>query len=180
MWSKPAMLLSSAIKILSFMFLHESDSYKVRYYIFLALTRFCLVWRLAQNDQKKLFLFELNEFNFEFVAEGAHRYHLNNIKNILNYQSLPITTTEIDEFDGLDPWVQWLSIHLGLSRKIHGVTYLGEVYTTKRKVIWRQLAELADVKWLVWGVINTPIDSTIGSQAFVPDPWSNHGSVYPR
>ena len=80
-------------------------------------------------------------------------------------------TKEINEFDGLDPWVQWLSIHLGIPREIHGVTHLGELSNSNNKVIWHQLTNSANIKWLVWGVINTPIGCKNGCQAFVPDPW---------
>ena len=74
------------------------------------------------------------------------------------------------EHQGLDPWVQWVSIHSGKPLKEHNIKRLGD---TKNKIAIRfgiqyqkYLVRIAEL-----GVMNAPCGNKSGI-SFVPDPWS--------
>ena len=79
---------------------------------------------------RKLLIIELNEFNTDLLRRGSNELGLSNIQRMLNMKYSQ-TFTENLEHGELDPWVQWVSVHLGLPHRIHKVTRLGELPNSK-------------------------------------------------
>src|ERR1700726_1284267 len=88
------------------------------------------------------------------------------------YQSKIFTTTADDSAeDVLAPWVQWYSIHTGLSTKKHGVRHLGEGVGCRDVDLWHLLLERGH-RVINWSSMNTaPIRHPNGM--YFPDPWTN-------
>ena len=74
---------------------------------------------------KKLFLFELNEFNFDFLKKYSKIYNLKFLKKLLKLQYKKLKCDSLREMQGLDPWTQWVNIHTGKTSK-HKLLQIGE------------------------------------------------------
>ena len=122
---------------------------------------------------------ELNEFDPVFLEKNAKKLKLKNILYFLNLNYSETFTLESKEHHGLDPWVQWVSIHSGLPFSKHKIARLGQTKTQKNKQIWNKLGDYYKLKWGVWGVMNAPCGSKKGRCFFVPDPWAFDEKAYP-
>jgi hypothetical protein len=126
----------------------------------------------------RLILLEINEFNPQFMEEAASRYGLNNLSKLL---ALPSATTEaFDEVEhnGLDPWVQWVSIHTGVSSEEHKIIRLGEVDTLLHQQIWQVLSD-SNISSGVWGAMNAVRGDAKNCKFFLPDPWVYMEDAHP-
>jgi hypothetical protein len=117
--------------------------------------------------QQLLFL-EFNEINFESVAYYADRGRLPNLKRLIanGWQ----TTTSEDQYENIEPWIQWVTAHTGKTLAEHGVFRLGDIVKTDLPQIWEQL----EASGLRVGAIS-PMNAKhrVRSPAFfVPDPWT--------
>ena len=121
--------------------------------------------------KKRIFLIELNEFSEDLLRLGANKLKLRNIKKLLLLKSSETTTQDRIEHYGLDPWVQWVSIHTGTSSKEHKVKHLGDVGYLKKNQIWEKLGDLGYSSG-IWGVMNGSLKKTKYSHFFLPDPWT--------
>jgi len=124
-------------------------------------------------------LIELNEFNANLLAASAHKYNLNNIKELLNYNHYPTIANECEERFGLDPWVQWVSVHIGLAAKDHKIGHLGETSTLAGIQIWEKLGGMG-FKTGVWGPMNSRRGNSLNNLFYFPDPWSFNEVAYPK
>ena len=74
---------------------------------------------------KKLILLELNEINFDavsfYIAKGE------SLPGFIKLIDQGIITTSAEaEYENLEPWVQWPSVHTGKTFKEHNVFRLGD------------------------------------------------------
>ena len=135
--------------------------------------------RSKPPPQKRLLLVELNEFSTELLERGARDLGLANIARLL---TMPATQTKTDdqvEHRGLDPWVQWVSVHTGQPSTVHGVLHLGD---TPDKLGLRQLWEVLDLRGTssgVWGAMNATRGDARLCKFFLPDPWTFSEPAYP-
>ena len=74
-----------------------------------------------------MFLLEINEFDPELMQLAATSLGCKNLQRLLSFQHSQTTTLDQHERFGLDPWVQWVSIHTGKTSAEHGVGHLGDV-----------------------------------------------------
>ncbi len=126
-----------------------------------------------------MLIIELNEFDPVFLKEKAKELHLKNILYFLNLKHSKTYTLDKKEHHGLDPWVQWVSIHTGKPFKEHKVSRLGQTSSQKEEQIWNRISNLNSKRWGVWGVMNAPCGSQKGRDFFIPDPWSFEEVAYP-
>ena len=57
----------------------------------------------------------------DLLQKGADIFGLSNIKKILSFEHSKTTCDENLERHGLDPWVQWVSVHTGTRMDNHRV-----------------------------------------------------------
>ena len=126
-----------------------------------------------------MLIVELNEFDPEFLKQSSKKLNLKNIQKIFNLKHSKTTTNETVEHHGLDPWVQWVSIHTGVKFANHKISRLGETKIQSRDQIWNKLSKEKNIKCGVWGVINAPSAGLKGDNFFLPDPWSFEEEAYP-
>tara|TARA_Y200000002_G_scaffold44825_2_gene32466 strand:- start:922 stop:2211 length:1290 start_codon:yes stop_codon:yes gene_type:complete len=126
-----------------------------------------------------LLVVELNEFDPVFLRKNAIKLKLQNILYFLNLNYTETFTLEEKEHHGLDPWVQWVSIHSGLPFSKHKIARLGQTKKQNNIQIWNKLGENYKLTWGVWGVMNAPCGNNKGRCFFVPDPWSFDEIAYP-
>ena len=79
----------------------------------------------------------------------------------------------MERIDEVEPWIQWVSAHTGLTLAEHGIFRLGDIVSHELPQIWEQLEESG----LRVGAIS-PMNAKhrLHKPAFfVPDPWTQTG-----
>ena len=66
-----------------------------------------------QSIKESLLVIELNEFNIDLLKKGVKKLKLKNIEKILKFNHSNTLCYDNLERHGLDPWVQWVSVHTG-------------------------------------------------------------------
>ena len=128
---------------------------------------------------KKLTFIELNEFNLDLLVKYAKKYNLKNLKRILKSNHTKTNAYDQKEHFGLDPWVQWVSIHTGKPSNIHQIRGIGESFNLKHLQIWDYLGK-NKISTGVWGVMNGINKGDKKCKFFVPDPWSYSQECFPN
>jgi len=128
---------------------------------------------------KKLFLFELNEFNLEFLKKYSKLYNLKYIKKLLKLKYQKTACDSLREMQGLDPWTQWVNVHTGQTSKKHNLLQIGESQNLKHPQIWDYLSK-KKISSGVWGGMNTKNNDNIYNNVFFPDPWNFSQAIKPN
>lgn len=126
-----------------------------------------------------LLLVELNEFSVGLFRKATESMDLPHVRQLLSLRHTATTTDDVIEHHGLDPWVQWVSVHTGRPSGDHGVLHLGD---TPGQLGARQLWEvLADrgIRSGVWGAMNATRGEADTCDFFLPDPWTFSEPAYP-
>ena len=126
----------------------------------------------------KLLLLEINEFSPEYLKTLADQYDLANIKHILKWNCTKTIAYDEQEHNGLDPWVQWVSIHTGVPSSKHNIIRLGEVDQLESRQIWEELSERGITSG-IWGAMNATKGNADKCCFFLPDPWVYMESAFP-
>jgi hypothetical protein len=126
--------------------------------------------KIGLRMNKSLILLELNEINFEAV-----RLYLDEGLNLPAFQKIMdgyfITTTSECEYDLLEPWIQWPSIHTGKRYSDHKVFRLGDFVNSKEEQIFEKL-EKSGLKIGAISAMNA-VNRLEGPAYFIPDPWTS-------
>lgn len=121
-------------------------------------------------------MLEFNELCPHLLVEFREQGKLPNFQRL--YKESAIYTTDADEAaPHLEPWIQWMSIHSGLSYREHGAFHLGD----GRNVTQKCLAELlsnAGIRVGVFASMNTNYQTLNGY--YIPDPWDAHAKPSPN
>jgi len=121
---------------------------------------------------------ELNEFNRELFAKAAQAMELPMIERVLAMQWTKTITQDKEERHGLDPWVQWVSVHTGKPSHLHGIEHLGDVSRLAAKQIWEVLNENG-ISTGIWGAMNAKSSKHSKCLFFFPDPWTVSENAHP-
>jgi hypothetical protein len=113
---------------------------------------------------------ELNEVNFDLVEAYTPDSGLDNFRRLLDEYRRYRTEAE-PEYENVEPWIQWVTVHTGLDLAGHGIFRLGDVVEHEHEQIWEKIErELG----LTVGAIS-PMNartSVKNSPFFLPDPWT--------
>jgi hypothetical protein len=122
------------------------------------------------RNEKMLLFLELNEVNFEYLEGYIARGFLPNFKAFLGQNGYAETTSE-ENYEELEPWIQWVTAHTGLTLAEHSIFRLGDITSADIEQIWEKLA----ARGLSVGAIS-PMNAKCrleDADFFVPDPWTN-------
>ncbi len=129
---------------------------------------------MSGNGQR-IILMEFNELSpvliDRFVGEGT----LPNFRKLRDQSHCYVTDAQA-RHPNLEPWIQWTTVHSGLSYQEHGVTRLDEGHKLKQKCVWDLLSDAGLRVW-VCGTMNARYESDING-AVLPDPWAS--KIEPR
>lgn len=118
------------------------------------------------KQNKKLILIQLNEINFNFL----NLYNSAKLKNLNQISTSMIKSVSENEYEKLEPWIQWVSVYTGKTAKEHGVFRLGDIVNNKMD----QIFEIVESKGYSVGAI-MPMNASNRLQKakyFLPDPWT--------
>lgn len=120
---------------------------------------------------KHVILLELNEINFDLVAKyvATEPKRFPALRRLLSGKS--IRTTCEQKYEELEPWIQWPSVHTGLSYKEHGIFRLGDIVGSDAT----QVFEYIEKEGYSVGVVSAMnAENRLKKPAyFIPDPWTN-------
>ena len=116
-----------------------------------------------------LILLELNEINFDVVRHYIDSgIKLNGYERLLQF--LSITTHAEDQYDHLEPWIQWPSVHTGKTFKEHNIFRLGDAVNSTDDQIFEQVERAG---WSVGAISPMNAANKLNKPAyFIPDPWT--------
>lgn len=80
--------------------------------------------------------------------------------------------------DALNPWIQWFSIHTGLTADKHKVRRLNEAKNFKGAFLWDTLSDSGYSCWIC-GSMNANYRENFRGE-LLPDPWSTDVTSYPQ
>lgn len=124
---------------------------------------------------QNIFLIQLNELNFEiiskYLSDPKNRYRFHNFKKITT-EFKSFKTYGEEEYENLEPWIQWTSVNLGKKFKDHKIFRLGDIVRYKEK---EQIFEKIEKKGFKVGAISPMnVDNRLESPSyFIPDPWTD-------
>jgi hypothetical protein len=130
---------------------------------------------------KPLTLLEINELNFDivrlYIAQSPGRFP--NFERLL--QTEYRETSSEASYEKLEPWIQWVSAHSGMTADEHGVFRLGDAVKTE----FPQLLGTLEKKGLRVGGVSpmNMANQTRQPAYFIPDPWTQtptDGSVWSK
>lgn len=118
---------------------------------------------------KKMISLQLNELNFEYIEKYIQLGYLPNFKDFFAQHGFVRTDSE-NEHRLAQPWIQWPTVHTGLSYAEHGVYRLGDINKVEQPLIYEVLEE----QGLKVGAISpfNAKNNTKKAAFFVPDPWT--------
>lgn len=125
-----------------------------------------------------MILLEINEFNPGLLQKAADKLELKNLKRLCEFSKTETESEEKEERFGLDPWVQWPSIHTGTPASKHGLYHLADAYRLKEDQIWDVLSKNGQTCG-VWGAMNAKLNSKENIAFYFPDPWTYTELAYP-
>lgn len=132
-------------------------------------------------SSKPLTLLEINELNFDIVrqylAQSPGRFP--NFEKLM--QSECRETSSEASYEKLEPWIQWVSAHSGMTADEHGVFRLGDAVKTE----FPQLLGTLESKGLRVGGVSpmNMANQTRQPAYFIPDPWTQtptDGSIWSK
>ncbi|MGB4497549.1 MAG: hypothetical protein WBI40_02520 [Methylococcaceae bacterium] len=130
------------------------------------------------NTDKNLIFLECNELSpfllDKFIKQGI----LPNFKKFYEASEIFTTITDVSEPDVLEPWIQWYSIHTGLSYEQHNVFRLTDGAYAEHEDLWQVLQKNGRTVGN-FSSMNVRRGNPPGN-FFVPDPWCSNQNPYPE
>lgn len=121
------------------------------------------------GNKKKLIFIQLNEINFDILEKYRSKFTFKFFNNFF-FDNLKKTHSEQD-YDLLEPWIQWVSIHTGKSAKEHNIFRLGDI----KNFFYEQIFEKIEKKGKSVGAIASmnAKNNLLNPEYFISDPWTN-------
>lgn len=131
------------------------------------------------NSSKNVLIIELNEFNVELLEAAVSQIPLAALEKVLSFTKTHYKTQDRYNSGYLEPWVQWVSIHTGVSAKTHRIKHLGDVPDLGFNQCWETLSQ-HDITTGIWGVMNGARKTASNTLFFLPDPWTFSEEASPK
>ncbi|MES1261397.1 MAG: alkaline phosphatase family protein, partial [Acidobacteriota bacterium] len=127
--------------------------------------------------KNSVILLEFNELcptlMTEFIAGG----HLPNFSRLYDEAFVYVSDAEA-KAPALEPWIQWITVHTGLTHEQHGVYDLGDGHKVRAPRVWDLLKRAGKTSWIC-GSMNTDFEKPFEA-LFLPDPWSAGVRPFPE
>jgi hypothetical protein len=123
----------------------------------------------------RLFLIEFNELCPSLLEQFMDEGELPNFWRF--YESATVFTTDAGEKEPyLEPWIQWPTVHSGLTFAEHRIFHLGDGRNLTKKCVGELLSD-AGVPVGICGSMNLNYGRLNGY--LLPDPWDKEGMAHP-
>ena len=116
-----------------------------------------------------VFFLQLNEINFDYIDEYIRLGYLPTFKKVFEQHGYVETTSET-EHHLANPWIQWPTVHTGMSYDEHRIFRLGDIVKHDYDMIY-EVIENAGYSVGALAAFNAK-NTTSNAKFFVPDPWT--------
>ncbi len=121
-------------------------------------------------NTNKTILLGLNELNFDFINYYVNNGLLPNFKSIFKNNKIIRTRSE-KEYNLLEPWIQWATVHTGKDFSQHKVFRLGDI--VGRNDLTQIFEEIESKGFSVGAVSPFNAENRLKKASFfIPDPWT--------
>lgn len=121
-------------------------------------------------------LLEFNELSPSLLTRFMDQGELPNFRRLYLESQVFVTDAE-EAAPNLEPWIQWITVHTGLSYNEHGIFHLGDGHKLEQPCVWDILSRAGKSVW-VCGSMNVKYEKPING-AVLPDPWATGVEPYP-
>jgi hypothetical protein len=124
----------------------------------------------------EVIVLEFNELNQEVLLDMVQRGELPHFKRLIE-QGHMATTSVQEDYEKLEPWIQWVTAHTGKVQTQHKAFNLSDVQHTQLQQIW----DVLEQQGIACGLMS-PMNARRGALSkgfFVPDPWTVSDDTYP-
>lgn len=128
------------------------------------------------NMKTSVILIEFNELTPSLMHRFIGKGKLPNFQRLCNESHVFVTDAE-EKSPYLEPWIQWVTVHSGLSRADHHILHLSEGHKLQQQCIWDLLSAVGFRVWIC-GSMNVRYDSPLNGY-ILPDPWTAAAAPYP-
>lgn len=133
---------------------------------------------MKNTRYKKVLLVEFNELTHRLIEQWTASGDLPNFKRLSNQSTRYVTEPDVTEARLMEPWIQWYSLHTGLSYNQHGVFHLTDGLTARDESMF-SIVQKAGHSVGIFGCMNQP--SVVSEGGFyVSDPWCATESAHPK
>ncbi len=131
---------------------------------------------MARAGNRVVFI-EFNELCPPLLEQWMAAGELPNFKRFYDASQVMTGLADVEDETNLEPWIQWYSLHTGLSYDQHGVFHLTDGPTAGHTDIWHALLD-GGVSVGNCAGMNAPAFAAPGS-FYLPDPWCSTEPPYP-
>ena len=117
-----------------------------------------------------LTLVAFNEANFDLVEKYAHKYEFRALRKVVDFHK--VISQSHEDYQALEPWIQWVTVYTGQNSQEHGVRRLGDSVLKKPAQICEVL-EAKSAAIFALSPMNATNDVRNRRSRFIPDPWTN-------
>ena len=122
--------------------------------------------------QKKKFIVQFNEANFDLIKKYSIKYKLPSLKKVI--ESNFIETSSESEYHLLEPWIQWYSFYTKLPFAKHKTFNLGDCLKNSHDNFLEDYA-LEGNNVGVFGAMN--LKNSNNFKVYIPDPWTENSAI---
>jgi Type I phosphodiesterase / nucleotide pyrophosphatase len=131
--------------------------------------------RIRLTDHSVILL-EFNELCPTLITRFMEQGELPHFQRLYRDSQVYVTDAE-ESAPNLEPWIQWVTVHSGLSFAEHGVFHLGDGHNLNCKCLW-DIASDHGLKVWVCGSMNIGYRQPINGWV-LPDVWSTGCAPFP-
>ena len=122
------------------------------------------------NLAKRLILLELNEINFDIVAKYVKADPARFPAFEMLLSGSRVRTSCEKQYEELEPWIQWASVHTGKTYEEHRIFRLGDIVGSDVPQIFEQLEQAG---YKVGAISAMNAENRLREPSyFIPDPWT--------
>jgi hypothetical protein len=129
------------------------------------------------KQYKRVIQLELNELSKEVIDQLVAKNKLPAFNHI-NTQWLYLKTSSENDYEKLEPWIQWVTAHTGKTYHEHQIFRLSDVHKLQYEQVWETLSQHGIQSGII-GSMNIIRRNTEGG-TFFPDPWAIYNETYPE
>lgn len=122
-------------------------------------------------------LLEFNELTPRLMDQFIDRQLLPNFRRFKD-ESRVFVTDAGERQENLEPWIQWVTVHSGLSYEEHGVFHLDDAEKLRQPCLWDLVSAAGKTVW-VCGSMNVRYRRPIHGWV-LPDPWASGEACPPE
>lgn len=126
---------------------------------------------------KRIIQLELNEISSDVITKLINKGLLPNFAKVCSSWNHCITTSE-QNYEHLEPWIQWITAHTGKTFAEHQIFHLSDAEKLQHPQIWESLSN-HQIESAIIGSMNT-VKGDANGGIFFPDPWTKDGVAYPK